>query len=297
MKRFYGRTNKNGFEKQITKHEHRQARLRALNQIPHSVEQNTIPDDLLDKDDLSFTDPEEHHHMSQSKLLALNLFMWIQAKKGDPAVDVCSMLLHFTLANMWSNQGFYHKVMSHLIGRLLLDDLHIEPIDRAQFLLLNNCIYAHKALCINFTTYDNWRNQDTIKPRTHSNIMMLSCNNTHPYCYAHVLAVFHAMVQLNSSWSQNRELHRTEFLWVRWYNINEKAHVGFKAHRQFQLKFHTGTQAFGFVNPADDLCAVHLISNFQKSTTTCFLESSSARHDNENNEDYYRYYVNMWVIC
>jgi hypothetical protein len=88
VKRFYGRTNKNRFEIQIARHERHQARLRALNQIPHSVERNTIPEDLLDQDDLPFTNPEDHHHMSQTKSLALNLFKWTQANEGDPAVDV-----------------------------------------------------------------------------------------------------------------------------------------------------------------------------------------------------------------
>ena len=95
VKRFYGRTNKNNFEVQIARHEHRQARLRALNQIPHSIERDTIPEDLLDKDDLPFSDPEKHHHMSQSKSLALNLFKWVQVNEGDPAVKVCPGLIHF----------------------------------------------------------------------------------------------------------------------------------------------------------------------------------------------------------
>lgn len=123
--------------------------------------------------------------------------------------------------------------------------------------------------------------------------MMLSQNDAHPYCYARVLGIFHTQVQLNSSRSRNRELHRIEFLWVRWYDIDEKARVGFEANRQFQLKFRTGSQAFGFVNPANILRAVHLIPNFHKSTTTHFLERSIARRNDENNEDYYRYYVNM----
>ena len=280
---------------QIARHEHRQAKLRALNQIPHSIEHDTIPEDLLDKDDLPFSDPEKHHHMSQSKSLALNLFKWVQVNEGDPAVKVCPGLIHFKYADRWSNQDFYCKVTGHIIGRLLLDGLYVEPVDEAQLLLLNNRIYVHKALRINFTTYDNRRNQDTIKPRTHSDIMVLSHNDTHPYCYARVIRIFHTMAQLNSPRSRNRNLHRIEFLWVRWYDVDEKAHVGFKANRQFQLKFRTGSQAFGFVDPANVLHAVHLIPSFYKSTTTRFLGPSIARRGDENDEDYYRYYVNMWV--
>jgi hypothetical protein len=95
-------------------------------------------------------------------------------------------------------QGFYHKLTSHLIGRLLLDGLCVEPPDIAQFMMFNNVIYVHKALWVNFTTYDNRRDQDTINPHTHSDIMMLSRDESHPYYYARVLGIYHAMVQLNS---------------------------------------------------------------------------------------------------
>jgi hypothetical protein len=160
-------------------------------------------------------------------------------------------------------------------------------------MMLNNVIYAHKALRINFTTYDNRRDQDTINPRTHSDIMMLSRDESHPYCYARVLGIYHAMVQLNSSRSRNRDLHRIEFLWVRWYNVDGKARAGFADKRQFQVKFRTGVGAFGFINPADVLRATHLIPNFYNGTTTRLLGHSMARRADERDEDYYSYYVNM----
>jgi hypothetical protein len=122
---------------------------------------------------------------------------------------------------------------------------------------------------------------------------MLSNDNMHSYCYARVLGIYHTLVQLNSPRSRNRALHQVEFLWVRWYDIDEKARAGFAAKRQFQIKFRTGSQAFGFVNPADILRATHLIPNFHKGTTTRFLGPSMARRTSESDEDYYRYYVNM----
>jgi hypothetical protein len=160
-------------------------------------------------------------------------------------------------------------------------------------MVFNNIIYVHKALRINFTTYDNRRDQDTINPRTHSDVMMLSSLSNHPYCYACVLGIYHASIQLNSARSRNCELHQAEFLWVRWYDVDEKAHTGFKAKRQFQLKFRTGSRAFGFVNPANVLRATHLIPNFSQGTTTRFLGPSIARCPSEKDEDNYRYYVNM----
>ena len=59
------------------------------------MELDAIPEDLLNKDDLPFTDPEEHHHMSQSKALALNIFKWVKVNEGDPAVEVRPSFLHF----------------------------------------------------------------------------------------------------------------------------------------------------------------------------------------------------------
>jgi len=161
-------------------------------------------------------------------------------------------------------------------------------------MVFNNIIYIHKALRINFTTYNNQRDQDMINSYMHSNIMMLSNRNSgHLYCYARVLGIYHTSIQLNSSWSHNCELHQAEFLWVHWYNVNKKARAGFKAKCQFQLKFQTGSRAFGFVNPANVLCVVHLIPNFSQGTTTHFLGPSIAHHPSKKDEDSYRYYVNM----
>jgi len=161
-------------------------------------------------------------------------------------------------------------------------------------MVFNNIIYVHKALRINFTTYDNWRDQDTINPHTHSDVMMLSNGSSrHPYCYARVLGIYHTSVQLNNAQSHNRELHQAEFLWVRWYDVDEKARVRFKAKHQFRVKFWTGSHAFGFINPANVLRAAHLIPNFSQRTTTHFLGPSIARCPSEKDEDDYQYYVNM----
>ena len=70
--------------------------------------------------------------------------------------------------------------------------------NRVQF--LHNRLYLHKYLQINFTMYDAQHSQDSVNPRTHPNIMMLNETNTmgganaHPYCYAHVLAILHAVI-------------------------------------------------------------------------------------------------------
>jgi hypothetical protein len=48
-------------------------------------------------------------------------------------------------------------------------------------------------------TYDCRHDQDIINPQMHSDVMVLTdkdedTDNTHPYWYAHVIGIFHAMV-------------------------------------------------------------------------------------------------------
>ena len=53
---------------------------------------------------------------------------------------------------------------------------------------------------VNYTTYDMRRDQDTINPRTHADVMVLnpgdeeSEDERHPYWYARVCGIFHANV-------------------------------------------------------------------------------------------------------
>ncbi|KAH9009230.1 hypothetical protein EDB85DRAFT_1881856, partial [Lactarius pseudohatsudake] len=76
------------------------------------------------------------------------------------------------------------------------------------------------------------------------------------------------------------------------------ARSGFKAQRLHQVGFldgHGDPGAFGFINPQDVIRAIHLIPAFQFERTSKLLPPSMARHEDEGNEDYERYYVNMFV--
>ncbi|KAG6808669.1 hypothetical protein H0H92_003308 [Tricholoma furcatifolium] len=256
VKRFFSRTNKNRFEKQIGRHERRHARLRAI----HSRASQTADN------------PRNHHHISESKAVPLNIFTWIQRLENDAAGD-----------------QLYNKLSNHLLQRLLLDGLQVEPADLSKLVILDSQIYIHKALRVNFTTYDNRRDQDTINPRLHSDIMLLTNNSDHPYGYARVIGIFHAIVCFNSSRSKQQGLHRIEFLWVRWYDIDGKARAGFRARRQFQVKFRKGSQAFGFMDPSNVLRAAHLIPNFDRGRTDRYLGPSVARREDEMDRDYERF--------
>ena len=75
------------------------------------------------------------------------------------------------------------------------------------------------------------------------------------------------------------------------------ARSGFKARRLHQIGFLDSNDpgAFGFIDPQDLIRAIHLIPAFEARTTSGLLPPSIARREDEGNEDYQRYYVNMYV--
>ena len=78
----------------------------------------------------------------------------------------------------------------------------------------------HPCRSIIYTTYDVHREQDTINPHTHNNMMVLSHeteSSHHPYWYTHMLQVFRAYVRHCGEESRNLSVQPMEILWVRWY--------------------------------------------------------------------------------
>lgn len=118
----------------------------------------------------------------------------------------------------------------------------------------------------------------------------------HPYWYARVIGVFHAMVRFNSPRSKARQIQRMEFLWVRWYGLDcDMMKSAFEAKRMYQVAFLDGDsdEAFGFIDPSDVLRAVHLIPSFVDGYISEIGISPLARRPEEDNQDYVRYYVDM----
>jgi hypothetical protein len=120
--------------------------------------------------------------------------------------------------------------------------------------------------------------------------------NQHPYWYARVIGIFHAMVMHVGKGSAYEQM---DFLWVRWYGLDTAARSGFKARRLHQVGFLDSNDdigAFGFIDPQDVIRAVHLIPAFHLGTTSKLLPLSMARREDENDQDYERYYINMYVF-
>lgn len=197
------------------------------------------------------------------------------------------------------------KLKGHLLSRLLGlpydgDETKFTPQDLLDVTIVRDRVYTHKVMRVNYTTYDVQRDQDSINPRTHSDIMLLSREEEededqfHPYWYARVIGIFHCEVRHVGEKSKSSKPVRMEFLWVRWFG-RDLTHIGgWKTRRLHRLGFidYASSGAFGFVDPAEVIRGAHLIPAFHYGRTADLLAESIARRAEENNEDYQYYYVN-----
>lgn len=143
------------------------------------------------------------------------------------------------------------------------------------------------------------REQDSLNPQTHANIMVLSQENdpsAHPYWYAHIIGIYHTFVCHESS----PDPILINFLWIHWYGLDfdQSSHFGWKAHRLPKVGFvpdspDASSTAFGFLDPAQVIRGVHLIPCFLEGFTDDLLEPSLTWLLNEGDVDWRCYYVNM----
>ena len=152
---------------------------------------------------------------------------------------------------------------------------------------------------VNYTTYDVRREQDTINPCTHNNVMVLSRETKpghHPYWYARVLRVFHAHVHHCEGDSWNTSTQHMEILWVRWYGTVPRYRYGSTAARLPKVGFVSDSDpaAFGFLDPSLVIRGCHLIPAFGGGRTASLLRAgpSLGRTPCEV-DDWSAYYVNM----
>jgi hypothetical protein len=120
---------------------------------------------------------------------------------------------------------------------------------------------------MNYTTYDLRREQDSINPRTHADIMVLAHEEDaswHPYWYARVLGIFHMMVEHVGPNSRRTESKQMDFLLVRWFGRHPGVASGWAAKRLPRVGFLSAgdSGAFGFLDPQEVIRGVHLIPAF-----------------------------------
>lgn len=172
-------------------------------------------------------------------------------------------------------------------------------------------MFRHKILRVNYTTYDLRRDQDSLNPRVpgHADFMVLSPENAeanddpHPYWYGRILGIFHVNVRHRTPQSKSLEPRRMDFLFVRWFGRDMTPRAGWKAKRLLRLGFIPGNSegAFGFVDPAQVIRAVHLIPAFKWGLTSKYLppspiargDNNTAQGNNHADKDWQLYYVGM----
>ncbi|KAM6499872.1 hypothetical protein JOM56_005380 [Amanita muscaria] len=297
VKRFYPRTSKAKYTQGISKQERRERtlfhmsdRLRIANENqaedapntedspPQPIQQVTI--DFRSREVLPPTDPEKSYHISNETKFKLYLYDWLAKEPGNPGM-----------------KKFIPRLKTHILARLRNleyngDEHQFSNEELSDVIILDDTLYRHKVLRINFTTYDLRRDQDSVNPRNHADIQVLAdeepdgSTTTHPYWYARVLGVFHVNVCLKSDTTRKRQ--RLDFLWVRWFGriINQRLPGGWKARCFHRVGFINPEDeaAFGFIDPANVIRGVYLTPDF------------CGHSDDENlRKDWVQFYVNIFA--
>ncbi|KAJ3556338.1 hypothetical protein NM688_g2089 [Phlebia brevispora] len=324
VKRWYGLTSKNKHEGQIATKQQRAKVLRFIKQREEEVNGGSISqgsrqdtqdpgpqpkrrgrprkDTYFDfkegeTEDLGPARFDVHHQIGESQRFREDLFTLVGKNPDDPAL-----------------KNFMSDLQDHFLARILGAGFNGEEHaftdeQRSHVRIVANRIYRHQVMCVNYTTYDARRDQDSINPRTHADIMLLNPGEDdlpeekrHPYWYARVYGIFHANVQYigpDGRWPQPR---RMEFLWVRWFGRDLSAPCGFAARRLPRLGFVDGEDSdwFCFLDPSLVIRGVHLIPAFHfdkfdaddAQVVKSVLEGSRSGDDQS---DYRHYYVDMFV--
>ncbi|THH07280.1 hypothetical protein EW146_g9368 [Bondarzewia mesenterica] len=307
VKRFYARTNKNQFQMQVTKHERRERLLEQIHRRSESFHNqgasSSSPVPIIqaaalrfeDADPLPHTSPHVHYHVSESTKHFENVTLWVRQNPNDPAL-----------------KNFRARLQNYLLARLLGkqfdgDEHMFSDEDRNCISFIHNRIYRHKVLRINYTSYDMRRCQDSINPRTHADIMVLSHEDNddsepHPYWYARVVGIFHAEVRHTGPLSKSTETQCMDFLFVRWFGQDLSHRAGWNAQHLYRIGFLDSNLpgAFGFLNPNEIIRAVHMIPAFAHKRTDALLPSTSIAHPHtslgdKSTTEWRFYYIGMFV--
>ncbi|KIK32237.1 hypothetical protein CY34DRAFT_47013, partial [Suillus luteus UH-Slu-Lm8-n1] len=280
LKAFYPLTSKLDTPAQLAKHERRRRVLRRVAEAGHAGSLHTS----LDQAPAGF---KGHHYIAQlSRNNPLHIFSFLRGHGHDPAVD-----------------KFIPKLKDHLLYRLRgLDvgycDHTFTDDERNSVIIIDNKMYSVQTMQVHYTTYDLRREYDTINPRTHSDIIVLSGETRpeHPYWYARVLGIYHMDVLLDIN--GQTKYHTVEALYVRWLAPLADHQSGMNCARLPKVAFvdETDQDAFGFLDPGQVIRGAHLIPAFASGRGTSSLRhgNSFARQSDEL-DDWEAYYVGIFV--
>ncbi|KAF7976211.1 hypothetical protein HWV62_7218 [Athelia sp. TMB] len=287
VKRLYGCTNKRNAVRQIAQRERRETRLLRARRAAAAKQEHSHHVLFTEDDALPPTDPKLHHHISNSTKHSQDAFSFGKTYPNDPA-----------------SKDFGPRLKDHLLGRLLShqydgDEHEFSPEDRATIRISDNKIYSAKVFRVNYTTYDLQRDQDSMNPRTHCDVMVMSPetdDGAHPYWYARVLGVFHVKILHTGPASECATEQHMEVLWVRWFGVVPGHRHGFKVGQLPKIGFVPETEPapFGFLDPALVVRGCHLIPAFDDLRTSDLLSATpSAGRPPGDTDDWKAHQENM----
>ncbi|KAI0701453.1 hypothetical protein C8T65DRAFT_579653, partial [Cerioporus squamosus] len=275
VKRFYARTNKVAYSLQIARKQRRRALLQAIRARD------------------TFKPPSEERHVRKDVQRA---YAEARERMRKP--------LH---------PNFIPLLIDHLLRRFteplgtLDDQVDFSFAQQQAVQILDDRLYPHKALQLNYTTYDVRRDQDYVNPRTHPDIMVLAdedSDDDHPFWYARVIGIFHANVRYTGPGSTrtSSRWQRVDLVWVRWFERDQSHPCGFAHRRLPRLQFVDANDPdgipFSFLDPADIVRAAYVMPAPAHGQTDGLLNPSPlARRCKWDgiDDDYYYYYASMCV--
>ena len=121
--------------------------------------------------------PEARYQMSTSTKNYSNVYTWVAEHPDDPAFKVNVRQLLLCKRKTHLQQNFILQLKNHILGHLQGktyegDEQEFMHEDWRTIHFTNNRIYHHKTVRLNYTTYELWRDQDSINPDQHPNIML-----------------------------------------------------------------------------------------------------------------------------
>ncbi|KAF8625106.1 hypothetical protein AX17_006931 [Amanita inopinata Kibby_2008] len=121
--------------------------------------------------------------------------------------------------------------------------------------------------------------------------------SAHPYWYARVIGIYHALILHTGPESKNAQPQRMGFLHVRWFGLEESYRSGWNVRRLHQVCFlgSANPGAFGFINPSDVIRGLHLMPAFHYGRTKELHPPSTIRPEVDRDEDWVAFYVNIFV--
>jgi hypothetical protein len=177
--------------------------------------------------------------------------------------------------------------------------------DRDSIIIDQNHLYEHKTIRFRSTTYDARQIEESAKPHK-ADITVLSHEDemdgcpAFPYWHTRVIGIYHLMVRQRTDGGLSPPL-RMDVLFICWFGFDSPdGQSGWRARHLHKVGFLPDTDihgpAFGFLDPKEVICMVHLILDFSSIRTKELLTGHSMAIPKPHPDgEYPAYYVAMYV--